>query len=146
MKPLKTVLVVCLLCLTTAGYSQSTARHSLFSAQPERLDCTTRMLSEAFNYVEGDALTLTFADNVSFSGKVISNVAKYSNLQSVTIQLPGYENAVFHLSRQTNPDNTYTYVGRIMQQNANDGYMIEKNGNDYSLKKINAERVLEVCQ
>ena len=145
MKFLQHSLVLLLLSLTTTVFSQ-TSRPQIFSKQPDRISCNTSTLSGAFDIEEGKSISLLLSDNITFSGKVISNIVKYSNLQTMTIQLPSFGNAVLHLSKQINDDKTINYVGRIMHKDASDGYLIEKNGNDYSFKKINTERILEVCQ
>ena len=144
MKPLKHALVMLLLCFASASYAQTGTKSSFFSNQPDRLTCNSLTLSNAFNKTEGQAVTINFSDR-NFSGRVISNIVKYSNLQSMTIQLTGFRNAVLHLSKQTNADNTFSYVGRIMHNDANDGYMMETAGNDYAFKKINTQKILETC-
>ena len=145
MKTLQHSFVMLLLAFTTSAFSQTTSKPALFSGKPDRLACSETTLSNAFDFNDGQYINLTFSDNTSFSGKVISNIVKYSNLQTITIQLPEYGNAILYLSKQINPDQTVNYVGRIMQKDASDGYMIERNANDYSFKKINTERILELC-
>jgi hypothetical protein len=144
MKLLQHSFVMLLLTLTTTAYCQ-TSKPTIFSGKPDKLICSETMLSDAFNVAEGQTVSLIFSDYTTFTGKVISNISKYSNLQSITIQLTEYGNAVLHLSKQINADNTVNYVGRIMQQDASDGYLIEKISNDYSFKKINTEKILELC-
>ncbi len=145
MKPLKTTWVLLLLCLTSGAFAQTTHKPALFGNQPDRMNCSTINLANAFTASEGDPVTFTFSNNNSFSGRVLSNILKYSNLQSMTIQLTGYNNAVFHLSKQINEDHTISYVGRIMDKDASDGFMIERDGSGYAFKKINTERIMEVC-
>ena len=144
MKTLQHSFVMLLLTLSTTAYCQ-TSKQAIFSGKPDKLLCSETILSSAFNVAEGQTVSLTFSDNTTFTGKVISNIIKYSNLQSMTIQLTEYGNAVLHLSKQINADKTVNYVGRIMQQDASDGYLIEKFSNDYSFRKINTERLLELC-
>ena len=145
MKILQNSFVMLLLTLSTAAFSQTTSKPAIFSGKPDRLICSETTLANAFDFSEGQYINLTFSDNTIFSGKVISNIVKYSNLQTMTIQLTEYGSAVLHLSKQINADHTVNYVGRIMQNDASDGYMIEKNAGDYSFKKINTERILELC-
>ena len=132
------------LCFASATYAQTGNKLTLFGNQPETLNCYTFTLSNAFNKKEGQTVSITFSDR-TFSGKVISNIVKYSNLQSMTIQLTEFRNAVLHLSKQINDDKTVTFAGRIIHNDASDGYMIQQTGNDYAFKKINTEKILEAC-
>lgn len=101
---------------------------------------------QAFTAREGQHIVLFFSDNFKFSGTVVSNVEKYSNLQSMTIKSDQSEHIIFHLSRQLLEDNSISFVGRIMSPNASDGYQIKKSqtGN-YSFEKIDAQKILQDC-
>ena len=118
----------------------------VFSQFPDVIECSATQLSNAFNAKEGETLTLSFSNNFIITGKVISNLQKYSNLQSMTIQLPAYANSVFHLSRQTNSDHSTTFVGRILGTEALDGYEIRKDvtGN-YKFQKIEEGKIRQLC-
>ena len=145
MKPLTTTLFMLMLCLSKGIFAQTAHKPALFSNQPDRLICSAQSLANAFTASEGDPVNFNFSNNTNFSGRVLSNITKYSNLQSMTIQLNGYDNAVFHLSKQINEDRTVSFVGRIMHKDASDGFMIEQDGTGYAFKKINTERILELC-
>ena len=138
-----------LLCLiTAAGHSQTlpVSKPAIFSSFPNTISCAVSEFSNAFTAVEGQRVILTFSDNFKFAGTVISNIVKYSNLQSLTIRSEESDKTIFHLSRQVNADNTVSYVGRIMNSTASDGYEIRRDltGN-YKFEKVNAERVLQEC-
>lgn len=145
MKSLSITLVMLILSLTQAVSAQTAHKPAIFSNQPERLVCSAQSLSNAFTASEGEFVRFNFNNNNSISGRVLSNISKYSNLQSMTIQLTGYNNAVLHLSKQINEDRSVSFVGRIMDKDASDGFMIEQDGSGYAFKKINTERILETC-
>lgn len=138
-----------LLCLSnTSGFSQTSqvAKPKIFSNFPNTINCTVSEFRNAFSATEGQHIILTFSDDFKFSGTVISNAVKYSNLQSMTIQSDLSDKTIFHLSKQINFDNSVSYVGRIMNSTASDGYQIKKDmAGDYKFEKFDAEKVLQDC-
>ena len=149
MKPLGKLIFALMLCLsTTAGFSQNTqvAKPKIFGNFPNTINCSISEFINAFSVLEGQHIILSFSDDFKFSGTVISNVVKYSNLQSMTIQSDLSDKTIFHLSKQINDDNSVSYVGRIMNSTASDGYQIKKDmAGNYKFEKIDAERVLQDC-
>jgi hypothetical protein len=146
MKPLSKLTFALLLSLATlAGYSQA-AKPQIFSNFPSTINCSVSEFHNAFSASEGQHIILTFSNNFKFSGTVLSNEMKYSNLQSVVIRSDESEKTVFHLSKQLNSDNTVSYVGRIMNPGASDGYQVknDQEGN-YKFEKIDAEKILLEC-
>ncbi len=149
MKPLsKCKLILLLCCINAAAFSQATqpVKQNIFAGFPNTINCSATEFANAFNAAEGQHIVLAFSDNFKFAGTVISNVVKYSNLQSITLKSDDSDNTIFHLSKQINGDNSISFVGRIMNANAADGYQIKKDmtGN-YKFEKINAELVLQEC-
>lgn len=146
MKPLSKTLLVLLLCLTTVVSFSQITKPNVFSQFPEVIDCSVTQFSNAFAAREGETITLSFSNNFIITGKVISNLQKYANLQSMTIQVPAYANAVFHLSKQTNDDNSTSFVGRILSTEARDGYEIKRDAiGDYKFQKIEEEKIRQLC-
>ena len=149
MKPLCKLTLLLLLCFTTTAcfsQDQHASKPQLFSAFPNTINCSVSEFSNAFTAAEGQHIILSFSDNFKFSGTVISNIVKYSNLQSLIIRSDESGNTIFHLSRQVNADNTISFVGRILNPNASDGYEIKKDltGN-YNFEKLVTEKVLQEC-
>jgi len=149
MKPLTKLMLVLLLCLVAAaGFSQTlhAPKQQVFSNFPNSINCSASEFSNAFTATEGQHIILAFSDNFKFSGTVISNIVKYSNLQSITIRSDESANTIFHLSKQLNQDNTISFVGRILNANASDGYEIKKDqSGNYKFEKVDAEKVLQEC-
>lgn len=149
MKPLSKLTFALLLCLTSAAaFSQNSQapKPKIFASYPNTIICSVSEFSNAFNAIEGQHISMNFSDGFKFSGRVVSNIVKYSNLQSMTIQSDNSENTVFHLSKQTNDDGSFNYVGRIMNSTASDGYQIKKDqAGNYTFEKVDAGRVLQEC-
>lgn len=144
MKPTKPLLMA-LLCLSSAVCFSQTAKTEVFSQFPETINISKSELSQSLLATEGAAITVRFADLV-ISGKVIANVQKYDNLQSMVIRSDAYANALIHLSKITNKDNTISYVGSILSEEAADGYEVKADpAGNYQLKKIQQDTVLQPC-
>jgi len=146
MKPISKTLLALLLCLTTAvSYSQTT-KSAVFSRFPEKIDCLPSEVNAAFTAEKGQTISLHFSNDFIITGKVISKIRKYSNLESLTMRVPEYADAVFHLSRQTNDDQSISFVGRILSTDAFDGYEIKRDaGGNYQLHKVEEENIRQVC-
>lgn len=141
-------IAIMLLCsfIATPGYSQAVSKPKQFTHFPDVVNCTEAALSSIFNSTPGQHINLSFSDNFSFSGNVVNNVVKYSNLQSAVIKSPAFHNSIFSISRITNKDNTFSYVGRIINKNYFDGYELKKNAaGNYQLVKIETDRVIQDC-
>ena len=146
MKPLqKPLLVLLLILFSTISFSQN-KNVNLFNDVPEKLQCPVTQFEKAFTQIENSFISFNFGGDFSFSGKIVSITHPYHNLSSVVIESPRYNNTKFHLSRQVNKDKSISWVGRIMNPSAADGFEIKKDekGN-YSLLKINTARLLEPC-
>jgi len=149
MKSLSKLSFTLLLCLTTAAsFSQTlpATKPRIFGNYPNTINCSVSEFSNAFTAAEGQRIILSFSDNFTFSGTIISNVVKYSNLQSITIRSDQSEKTIFQLSKQINDDNSVSYVGRILNPTASDGYKIKRDdAGNYQFEKISAETVLQEC-
>jgi hypothetical protein len=147
MKSLSKLMFALLFSLaTTTGFSQ-TSKPKIFAAFPNTINCTVSEFFNAFHVTEGQHIILSFSDNFKFSGTVISNVVKYSNLQSMTIKSDLSDKTIFHLSKQINDDNSVSYVGRIIDPTASDGYQVKKDmAGNYQFEKTDAEKILQECK
>lgn len=147
MKHVASIAIVLLFTLiATTGYSQTASKPKQFSNFPDVINCSETQLSSIFNSTPGQNVNLAFSDNFSFSGDVVNNVVKYSNLQSAVIKSPAFHNSIFSISKITNKDNSISYVGRIVNKNYFDGYELKKNAaGNYQLIKMETDRVIQDC-
>ena len=141
------LLMVCLCTYAASNAQQPTqAKPSLFAAYPSTLNITETCLQNIFSMVKEQEAVIDFGNNLLLPCKVLSNEVKYSNLQTVIIRSSAFDNAMFQVSRITNPDMSFTYTGRIINERAADGFEIKKASNGtYQLKKFETDRVLEGC-
>ena len=133
--------------IVITGFSQTNAKPKQFSNFPDKINCSEQELASIFNATPGQAISLSFSDNFTFSGNVTSNIAKYANLQSAIIVSPNYFNTVFSVARTTNNDGSISYIGRIINKNYFDGFELKKNiSGVYQLNKIETDRVIQDCR
>lgn len=140
-------LLFLLLCLNTASvFAQADIRPKVFQNYPETIDVSKTVMQSAFSSTNGNDITLDLASAFTFQGKVISNIEKYSNLQSIVIKSAQFNDALLCLSKITNEDNSVTYVGRIINEKSFDGYELKQHTDgSYELKKFETRHVLQPC-
>jgi hypothetical protein len=133
--------------ISTTGFCQNNnPKPKQFSDFPETINCSELELSKVFTATPGQTISLSFSNNFIFAGTVKSNIAKYVNLQSAVIESPDYSNTIFHVSRVINTDGSIGYVGRIINKNYFDGFVLKKNtSGSYQLKKVETDRVIQDC-
>lgn len=146
MKTYNKLSLMLLLCLLGAAGFAQVAKTKVFSQFPETVDISRSQLSKALTAEEGATVTLHFSSDLVITGTVVANVQKYDNLQSMVIKSEAFANALFHLSKVTNKDNTVIYLGRILSEDAADGYEIKsETAGIYQLKKVLLETIYQPC-
>jgi poly-D-alanine transfer protein DltD len=146
--PIPNVLVLLCVLISAAVQAQNPngAKPALFNNYPGKIICSEQELGKVFTSTANQDISLSFSDNFIFSGKVTSNVVKYTNLQTAIIKSPVFGDAVFVLSKITNTDKSTSYVGRIINKNYFDGYELKKDAsNNYQLIKIETDKVIPDC-
>lgn len=149
MKLLSKPMLLILLCLSTAAvYSQQKvdSRPKLFAALPATMKVNDASLKDAFTFFPGQKVSIALSNNFVFTGEVISNEVKYSNLQNIIIRSATLNNALLSLSKTINTDKTISYTGRIISNNAFDGYEIKRSiAGDYNMQKFETGKIFQDC-
>ena len=147
MKTISRVLALCMLLITTHATSAqviTSSRPDLFNSFSANIPASVAELDKAFIPGKGTSIQLNFANNFSFTGTVLSSIQRYSNLSSVIIKSPLLQNSILAISKRINEDNTITYVGRIINEQYADGYLLQKdNTGNYSFIKIRTEDLIQ---
>ena len=145
MKLLPKSLGVLLLCLTTAiSFAQKATKEKLFSKLPEEIQVNQQVLSAAFQHKETELVSISFTDQLTIKGKVVSNEMKYKNLQTIIIRTDA--DVLLSLSKQWLPNNVISYTGRIMSQKASDGFLLKNESNKkFYLQKFASDNILQDC-
>lgn len=149
MKLLSKSMLLALLCLTmAAGFAQQKAdiRPKLFATLPESIKVDDASLKSAFSFFPGQKVSISLANDFVFTGVVISNEVKYSNLQNIIIRSSALNNAMLSLSKIVNSDNSISYTGRVISNNSFDGYEIKRtSAGQYNLKKFENAKIFQDC-
>lgn len=144
--PILTGLLFTLITVSANAQSSTGSKPKIFASFPAAVTCSEQELSKAFNTAVDQTISLSFSNNLLFNGTVTSNIVKYSNLQSVTIKLPEFDNLIFSISKITNDDKTVTYVGRIINKKYADGYELKKDAsNNYQFIKFETDKIIPEC-
>lgn len=149
MKNLTTTLCMVLLTLfavTISAQIKQPTKASLFATLPNIISVNEGKLNMFFATAKGENIKIALADNLTLSGAVTSNLAKFSNLQTVVVKLDAFKNSLLSLSKQTDEANNITYVGRIINPLYADGYELKRNTEgQYELIKIDLTKIYVTC-
>jgi hypothetical protein len=149
MKNLSIIFIAVSFCLCTVkGFSQKehSGKPLMFSNYPPIINCTEDQLNNIFSYGLGDHVNIALPANLTLSGPVTSNIVKFSNLQTVVIKLPSFNNILFALSKRLDENNKPVYVGHLFNKDYADGYELRRtNGGNYQFVKIETEKLLPTC-
>jgi hypothetical protein len=144
--PILTGLLFTLFTVAANAQGSTGSKPKIFAAFPATIICSEQELGKAFSTAVDQNISLSFSNNLLFNGTVTGNIAKYSNLQSVTIKLPEFDNVIFSISKITNDDKTVTYVGRIINKKYADGYELKKDAsNNYQFIKFETDKLIPEC-
>ncbi len=133
--------------IATSSFAQTTqAKQKIFDAFPQTINVANTLLSNATNYTKGSIVTLDLLTGFQFTGTVFYNEKKYDNLQTIMIRSAENPKSVFEISKITKKDNSIAYVGRIMNNDAGDGYELKNNNGTYSLQKFETQKIIEECK
>jgi hypothetical protein len=135
------------LCVTSAQAQKSKeVKKSLFTEFPGSIEISKNTLKNTLVSKPGQLVSIPFNEKFIFTGKVVSNEMKYADLQTMIVKSEQYPNTLFQLSRIINKDNTISYVGRIMNNEALEVYEIKSYlADNYSLQKIDLDKILQDC-
>jgi hypothetical protein len=115
----------------------------LFNNLPEKMDLKLSAVEPIFDYELGKSVNIQVADNFLFQGMVVSKSdEKNESVKSIVIRSANLQGAVFTLSKTTNTDGSFSYIGRIMSRNNGDAYEIKKENNEYVLQKKNLNELI----
>ncbi|MFM7709348.1 MAG: hypothetical protein ACKO5C_00390 [Ferruginibacter sp.] len=94
----------------------------------------------------GDRITLTLNEH-RFYGIIVSNEVKYKQLQTVVIRSAAKgSNILFQVSRIIQPDNSFLYSGRMIDNERSIVYQIRKNEQaQYTMDETALSSILQDC-
>jgi hypothetical protein len=139
--------LVCLCIYATSFAQQQAPKPKLFDNLPSSITISESVLQSFFTLSPNQEATLNLGSSFSFPCRVLSKQSKYNNLQTVIVRSPAFDNAIFQVSKITNEDNSISFVGRILNEKAFDGFAIKKaDDGTYTLEKFETGKVLDECK
>jgi hypothetical protein len=143
----KGMLVVLFSLIATTSFAQTIqSKQNIFAAYPQNIAIDNVVLSNSISFTKGSTVTLNLSNEFQFTGTVFFNEKIYDNLQTVMIRALDNAKSVFEITKLTNKDNSFEYRGRIMNNDAADGYEIKNINGNYTLQKFETQKILEVCK
>ena len=140
------MLAVLLSVASTASFAQITDRRaSLYSSLPQTINIDKNIFGNVLDATEGKEISLHLSDDFIFKGTVISNFTKYNNLHTVMVRSNENATSILQITLIQN-DNNISYSGRILNNNASDGYEIKNNNGTYFLQKFETLKILDPCK
>jgi hypothetical protein len=141
------LLLVCLCSYASIFAQQTTTKPKIFGHLPATIAISENLLQSFFSLTQNEETTLYFGSHFTFPCRVLSNQVRYANLRTVIVRSHIFGNAILQVSRITNDDLTTYYEGRIINENAFDGFVIKKvDGGTYQLQKFETGQVLDECK
>lgn len=138
---------VMLLCLSTVASfaQQSETRPKLFADKAQTISLDKTTLENAITQIQGNLVTINLSSTFQFTGNVIFNERRNTQLQTMAIRSSENSKSVLQISKITNKDNTTSFTGRIINPEAADGFLIKNNNGIYTLQKFETSDVLSPC-
>lgn len=136
------ILSVC----SIASFAQlKDTRQKLYAAFPQTISVDKNTFTGVLQTAVGNSVSLPFTNDFIFSGKVIGNFTKYNNLQTIIIQSAENKESILQISK-IEQENTVLFTGRILNNNAADGYELKNNNGNYFLQKFETLQLLDPCK
>lgn len=143
---LKNIGTACLFFASSQAFSQTTlSKQKVFDKYPQSVKLEKSLLQSTFSGKTGSEVSINLASDFIFTGTIISNKMKYDNMQTIIVRAKDNDHSLLQLTKNINADKTVSYVGRIMNSNAADGYELKNTNGSYSLQKILTTKMIEPC-
>lgn len=151
MKLATTTFVVLLMLCAVTGFTQtiqsvSPPATSTFASYPSNINCKEAELNTVFKSIAGQNISVSFSGIPLFSGVVVSNIMKHTNLQYIAIKLPGLNNAMLSISKRIDEKNNTIYIGHIISPKTAEAYELKHMADGtYQFIKSDLEKILPTC-
>lgn len=146
MKYLYTTLLLAFLAIS--GYAQSgkLVHKSHFNHHPKAIAVTTQELQQLFAIATGKSVQMNLGNTLPLSGTVTKRFQQGTQLETMLIELPAYDNLVFTLSKRNLSNNRFVFIGHLYERNRTDGYELQLNASGhYQLTKVQVATIAEDC-
>ena len=136
--------VLTLLCFVQSNAQQPTIvtesvynKPKIFAELPNRLQLNLQILEGLLNDEVGKKINFSLAQGYQFNGVVVSKSdATDTQTKTVVVKATNRQNVTFTLTRTTNLDGSFSYMGRMLSFKHGDAFNItEENGQIVLVKK-----------
>lgn len=146
MKYLYTTLLLAFLAVSGFAQSGKFVHKSHFNNHPKSISVTTQELQQLFAIAAGKSVQMNLGNTLPLTGTVTKRFQQGSQLETMLIELPAYDNLVFTLSRRNLNNNQFVFIGHLYERNRTDGYELEVNASgQYQLTKVQVATIAEDC-
>lgn len=121
-------------------------RQKLYASLPSVININKNLLDNLLSNRAGEEVSTVFSADFTFEGTVISNITKYNTMHTVMLRSVENPESIFQITKIPSKENTFSYYGRILNNNAADGYEIKNNNGEYFLQKFETAKILDPCK
>lgn len=107
----------------------------LFSLLPEKISIPAASLENIFSATLNNNISVSLGPQLKIEGIVLAKVAVAADQLSINIRCNNFKNALLNISRLTNADGSYLYVGRLVSMQHGDVLLLWEENGQYSFIK-----------
>jgi hypothetical protein len=107
----------------------------LFNQLPEKLVCPAAVLENIFSQKPDSRLNAKLSSQFSIEGIVVEKTLVTAQQLSINIRCTNFQNALFNISRITQQDGSFRYIGRIVSPAHGDVLLLQEEKGEYSFIK-----------
>jgi hypothetical protein len=120
-------------CQVTPPLNQHpTEKPSLFNQLPEKISCSAVSLQNIFVANVNSSISVVISPAMKLEGTVLAKVAVTADQLSINIRCTNYQDALLNISRITEADGSFTYIGRIVSPRHGDVLLLWQENGLYS--------------
>jgi hypothetical protein len=131
--------IACMLMAINANCQSSpplnqhpTEKPALFNQLPEKISCSITSLQNIFSAVVNSNITVAVSAAMKVEGLVLAKVAITPEQLSINVRCTNYQDALLNISRITEADGSFTYIGRIVSPRHGDVLLLWQENGQYS--------------
>jgi hypothetical protein len=120
-------------CQLTPPLNQRPAEKApLFSQLPEKISCSAVSLKNIFQASVNSTISVTISPSMKIEGLVLAKVAVTPEQLSINIRCTNFQDALLNISRITETDGTFSYIGRMVSPRYGDVLLLWQENGLYS--------------
>jgi hypothetical protein len=120
-------------CQLTPPLNQHPAeKTALFNHLPQTIACSASSLQTIFNATVNTTIRVAVNQEMKVEGWVLAKVAVTPDQLSINIRCTNFEDALLNISRITEADGAFTYIGRMVSPRHGDVLLLWQQNGQYS--------------